>query len=127
MRFLIVEDVPIMRRVIANALRTIGYSEYLEAEDGSEALNLLEKEKIDFVITDWLMPIMDGLELARQIRMNQALRDLPIIMLTTKGNKSDVVQALDANINDYIVKPFKAQTLEEKIDEILSNFKTYYI
>ncbi len=127
MRFLIVEDVPIMRRVIANALRTIGYNEYLEAEDGSEALNLLEKEKIDFVITDWLMPIMDGLELARQIRMNQAYRDLPIIMLTTKGNKTDVVKALDANINDYIVKPFKASTLEEKIDEILSNFKTYYI
>jgi two-component system, chemotaxis family, chemotaxis protein CheY len=125
MKFLIVEDLTIMRRVIANTLKTIGYEEVIEASSGEEAYNIMLSKPVDFMITDWLMPNMDGLELIKKMKANDNLKDIPVIMLTTKGNKDDVLTAFTAQINGYIVKPFNAQVLKDKIDSIVNPFKTY--
>ncbi len=119
MRFLVVDDSPTMRRIVINALKTFGYGEILEAEDGNEGLAKLQAEKVDFVITDWNMPNMTGLELTRAIRSNDALKHLPILMVTTRGLKQDIIEALQARVNNYVVKPFTPQVLREKIDAVL--------
>ncbi len=119
MRFLVVDDSPTMRRIVINALKTFGYGEILEAEDGQEGLAKLQAEKVDFVITDWNMPNMTGLELTRAIRSSDALKHLPILMVTTRGLKQDIVEALQARVNNYVVKPFTPQVLREKIDAVL--------
>lgn len=120
MKFLVVDDSPTMRRIVCNALQEIGYSEMTEAEDGEDALAKLD-DAIDFVITDWNMPNMNGLDLAKAIRSNAQLNGLPILMVTTRGMKEDVVQAMEADINNYVVKPFTPAVLQEKIDGILQN------
>ncbi len=119
MRFLVVDDSPTMRRIVINALKTFGYGEILEAEDGQEGLSKLQAEKVDFVITDWNMPNMTGLELTKAIRSSDALKHLPILMVTTRGLKQDIVEALQARVNNYVVKPFTPQVLREKIDAVL--------
>jgi two-component system chemotaxis response regulator CheY len=120
MKFLVVDDSPTMRRIVCNALQEIGYSEMTEAEDGEDALSKLDNT-IDFVVTDWNMPNMNGLELAQSIRSNGQLAGLPILMVTTRGMKEDVVQAMEADINNYVVKPFTPSVLQEKIDSILQD------
>lgn len=119
MKFLVVDDSPTMRRIVINALKTFGYGEIIEAEDGQEGLAKLMGEKVDFVITDWNMPNMTGLELTKAIRSNDSLKHLPILMVTTRGLKQDIVEALQAKVNNYVVKPFTPQVLKEKIDAIL--------
>ncbi len=119
MRFLVVDDSPTMRRIVINALKTFGYGEILEAEDGQEGLSKLQAETVDFVITDWNMPNMTGLELTKAIRSSDALKHLPILMVTTRGLKQDIVEALQARVNNYVVKPFTPQVLREKIDAVL--------
>lgn len=121
MKFLVVDDSPTMRRIVCNALQEIGYSEMTEAEDGEEALKKLDGDAIDFVITDWNMPNMNGLDLAKTIRNDDQLNGLPILMVTTRGMKEDVVQAMEADINNYVVKPFTPTVLQEKIDSILQD------
>lgn len=121
MKFLVVDDSPTMRRIVCNALQEIGYSEMTEAEDGEDALEKLGADAIDFVITDWNMPNMNGLDLAKSIRNNPELNGLPILMVTTRGMKEDVVQAMEADINNYVVKPFTPKVLQEKIDSILQD------
>lgn len=120
MKFLIVDDSPTMRRIVINALKTFSYNEFLEAGDGKEALALLESNQFDFVITDWNMPNMTGLELTLAIRGNDKLKHLPILMVTTRGLKSDIIEALKARVNNYVVKPFTPQLLKEKIDAVLA-------
>jgi two-component system chemotaxis response regulator CheY len=120
MKFLVVDDSPTMRRIVCNALQEIGYSEMTEAEDGQDALEKID-EDIDFLITDWNMPNMNGLDLAKNIRGNAQLAGLPILMVTTRGMKEDVVQAMEAEINNYVVKPFTPNVLQEKIDSILQD------
>ncbi len=118
-RFLVVDDSPTMRRIVINALKNIGYTEIVEAEDGKDALAKLYVEKIDFIITDWNMPNMNGLELTKAVRSDPNFANIPILMVTTRGMKEDVLEALQARVNNYIVKPFTPQILKEKIEQIL--------
>lgn len=120
MRFLVVDDSPTMRRIVINALKTFDYNDFLEAGDGDEALKQLDEHKVDFVITDWNMPNMTGLELTKAIRSSESLMHLPILMVTTRGLKSDIIEALKAKVNNYVVKPFTPQILKEKLDAILA-------
>jgi two-component system chemotaxis response regulator CheY len=119
MKFLVVDDSQTMRRIVNNALKGIGYDDIVEAEDGKDALTKLYVEKIDFVITDWNMPNMSGLEFTKAVRSDDQFLNLPILMVTTRGMKEDVMEALQARVNNYVVKPFTPQVLKEKIDQIL--------
>jgi len=121
LKFLIVDDSATMRRIVANSLKNLGYSSFVEAEDGKDALTKLSSDStINFVITDWNMPVLTGLELTKAIRGNNQLSTLPILMVTTRGVKEDIVEALNAKVNNYIVKPFTPQILKEKISQILN-------
>jgi len=119
MVYLVVDDSPTMRRIVINALKTFGVTEVVEAEDGMDALDKLKVGNIDFVITDWNMPNMTGLELTQAIRSSEKLKHLPILMVTTRGLKEDIIEALKARVNNYIVKPFTPQVLKEKIENIM--------
>lgn len=122
MKFLIVDDSVTMRRIVANSLQNLGYKEYVEASDGKDALlKLSEDDSINFVITDWNMPNISGLELTKAIRGDSTLSSIPILMVTTRGVKEDILEALNAKVNNYVVKPFTPQILKDKIDQILSN------
>lgn len=119
MKFLVVDDSPTMRRIVINALKSFGIDDIVEAEDGQDALSKLQTHNIDFVITDWNMPNMTGLDLTKTLRANDKWRNLPILMVTTRGLKQDIIEALQAKVNNYIVKPFTPQVLKEKIMAIL--------
>lgn len=122
LKFLVVDDSVTMRRIVANSLKAIGYEAFVEAGDGKEALSKLSgDDSINFVITDWNMPEVSGLELVKSIRSTDKFAKLPILMVTTRGLKEDIVEALQARVNNYIVKPFTPQILREKIDQILAS------
>lgn len=121
MVFLVVDDSPTMRRIVINALKTFGFTDVVEAGDGQEGLAKLKAEKVDFVITDWNMPVMSGLDLTKAIRTDPALQHLPILMVTTRGLKQDIIEALKAKVNNYVVKPFTPQVLKEKMDAIFKS------
>ncbi len=118
MKILTVDDFSTMRRIIRNMLRQLGYTNIVEAEDGAEALSLLQREKVDFVISDWNMPNMSGLDLLKAIRADAHLKPLPVLLVTAEALKENVVEALKAGVNNYVVKPFTAETLKGKIDAI---------
>lgn len=118
-KFLVVDDSLTMRRIVVNALKSIGYDTVVEAADGKEAFGKLQSEGADFVISDWNMPEMNGLELVKTIRASDVFMDTPVLMVTTRGNKVDVIEAMQARVNNYIVKPFTPQALKEKLDQIL--------
>ncbi len=121
LKFLVVDDSVTMRRIVANSLKNLGYENLVEAVDGKDALTkLTSDDQINFVITDWNMPVMTGLEMTKAIRGDEKYLKLPILMVTTRGIKEDIVEALQAKVNNYIVKPFTPQILKEKIDQILS-------
>lgn len=119
MKFLVVDDSSTMRRIVCNALRDLGHTDLVEAADGAEALDQLEATRPDFVVTDWNMPNVNGLELTQTIRGHAEFGGLPILMITTRGMKEDVLAAMQARVNNYVVKPFTPQVLGEKIDAIL--------
>jgi two-component system, chemotaxis family, chemotaxis protein CheY len=119
MKFLVVEDSTTMRRIIVNSLQRIGFSECVEAGDGVEALDRFD-DSIGFVITDWNMPNMGGLDLVRTLRKDPRAAKLPILMVTTRSVREDIVAAAQAGVNNYIVKPFTPQVLKEKIDAVLA-------
>ena len=119
MKFLIVDDSPTMLRIIRNALQEIGYDDIVEAEGGEDALETLQDTAPDFVVNDWNMPNMNGVDLANNIRSHPDYSDLPILMITTRGMKEDVKTAMKAEVNNYIVKPFEPEVLEEKVDSCL--------
>ncbi|MFA3783829.1 response regulator [Melioribacteraceae bacterium 4301-Me] len=122
LKFLIVDDSLTMRRIVANSLKNLGYENFVEAVDGNDALNKLgADDSINFVITDWNMPGLSGLDLLKAIRSNDKLKNLPVLMVTTRGVKEDIVEAMNAKVNNYIVKPFTPQVLKEKITQILEN------
>jgi two-component system, chemotaxis family, chemotaxis protein CheY len=122
LKFLIVDDSVTMRRIVANSLKTIGHELFVEASDGKDAMaKLTADDEINFVITDWNMPEVSGLELVRTIRANDKYVNLPILMVTTRGLKEDIVEALQAKVNNYIVKPFTPLILKEKIEQIISS------
>ncbi|WP_425953334.1 chemotaxis response regulator CheY [Ralstonia pseudosolanacearum] len=119
-RFLVVDDFPTMRRVVRNLLKELGYPNADEAEDGVSALSKLNGGTFDFVLTDWNMPRMDGLELLQAIRQSPELKHLPVLMVTAEAKKENIIAAAHAGADGYIVKPFTAQTLSEKMTKIVS-------
>ena len=119
MKILIVDDSITIRRIITNALKTVGFPETIEAANGKDALEKLASANVDFIITDWNMPEMNGLDFIKQVRANPLYSALPILMITTRGTEHDVIEALQAKVNSYIVKPFTPQELKEKIEGIL--------
>jgi two-component system, chemotaxis family, chemotaxis protein CheY len=121
LKILTVDDFSTMRRIIRNILRQLGYSNIMEADDGAAALAVLQQQEIDFVISDWNMPNMTGLELLRAIRTDEKLHKIPVLLVTAEALKENVVEAVKAGVNGYIVKPFTAETLKEKIEAIFEN------
>jgi two-component system chemotaxis response regulator CheY len=120
MNILVVDDFSTMRRIIKNLLHDLGYQNVSEADDGNTALPLLRSGRFDFLITDWNMPGMHGLELLRQVRADPNLARLPVLMLTAEAKREQIIEAAQAGVNGYVIKPFTAVTLKEKIDKILA-------
>lgn len=118
MKILIVDDFSTMRRIIKNLLRDLGYNNTAEADDGKTALPVLQSGAFDFVITDWNMPGMSGLDLLKAVRADSKLASLPVLMVTAESKRDQIIEAAQAGVNGYIVKPFTAATLKEKIDKI---------
>lgn len=122
--FLVVDDFSTMRRIITNLLREIGFTKVTEAEDGEKALHCLRSgdiaTPINFVITDWNMPVMDGLTMLQRIRGTAGISGLPVLMVTAEAKKENIIAAAQAGADGYIVKPFNAATLKEKIDKIIA-------
>lgn len=120
LKLLIVDDSSTMRRIVKNTLQRLGYEEILEAEHGLEAWQILdETPDVKVLITDWNMPEMNGLELVKKVRVDARYADIPIIMVTTEGGKAEVITALKAGVNNYIIKPFTPQVLKEKLESVL--------
>lgn len=118
LRFLVVDDFATMRRIVRNLLKDLGFNNVEEAEDGQDALNKLRESKFDFVVSDWNMPNMDGLQLLSEIRKDPALGQLPVLMVTAEAKKENIIAAAQAGASGYVVKPFTAATLEEKLGKI---------
>ena len=118
MKFLVVDDSATMRRIVVNSLQRIGYSDIVEAEDGLDALNKFDGT-IGFVVTDWNMPNMTGTELVQALRQRDDGRTVPVLMVTARSVREDIITALEAGVNNYIVKPFTPQVLKEKIDSLI--------
>ncbi len=121
MKILVVDDFATMRKMLKNMLKELGYTEIAEAEDGNKALETLKKEKVDLVISDWNMPNMDGLSLLKAIRSDPELKDIAVLMVTAEAKKENVIEAVKAGVNNYVVKPFTKEVLKEKIDRIFSS------
>ena len=118
-RFLIVDDFSTMRRIVRNLLKEIGFNNAEEAEDGAIALNMLKATKFDFVVSDINMPNMNGFELLKNIRADESLKGIPVLMVTAEAKKEDIVAAAQGGASGYIVKPFTKATLEEKVQKIM--------
>jgi two-component system chemotaxis response regulator CheY len=118
MKFLVVDDFSTMRRIVRNLLKELGYSNVDEAEDGVEALSKLRGGGFDFVVSDWNMPNMDGLTMLQNIRQDPALKHLPVLMVTAEAKKENIIAAAQAGASGYVVKPFTAATLDEKLAKI---------
>lgn len=118
MKVLIVDDFATMRRVIKNLMKSLGFENFEEAEDGAKALKILKTTKIDFVVTDWNMPNMNGLELLKEIRKESRLAHIPVLMVTAEQKREQIIAAAKAGVNGYIVKPFTAETLSKKLIKI---------
>lgn len=118
MSILVVDDFPTMRRIVRSLLKELGFTNVEEAEDGQEALGKLKGGDFEFVVSDWNMPNLDGLEMLKQIRADDGMKALPVLMVTAEAKKENIVAAAQAGANGYIVKPFTAATLEEKLNKI---------
>ena len=118
MKILVVDDFSTMRRIIRNLLRDLGFENVSEADDGNTALPMLKRGGFDFLVTDWNMPGMTGMELLQAVRADDGLRSLPVLMVTAEAKREQIIAAAQAGVNGYIVKPFTAVTLKEKIEKI---------
>ncbi len=118
MRILIVDDFATMRRIVKNILTQLGFKNFIEADDGSVAWEILQKETVDFIVSDWNMPKMPGIELLKKVRADEKLKDIPFLMVTAEAQKENIIEAVKAKVSNYIVKPFTPETLGEKIEKI---------
>ncbi len=118
MKILIVDDFSTMRRIIKNLLRDLGFTNTQEADDGTTALPMLRAGDFDFLVTDWNMPGMTGIDLLKEVRSDSKLAGLPVLMVTAEAKRDQIIEAAQAGVNGYVVKPFTAQVLKEKIDKI---------
>ncbi len=123
MRILIVDDFSTMRRIVKNLLNDLGFTNTAEAEDGNAALAALRASKFDFVVTDWNMPGMTGIELLREIRADGNLSKMPVLMVTAEAKREQIIEAAQAGVNGYIIKPFTAATLQEKLAKIFERLE----
>ena len=122
-KFLVVDDFPTMRRIVKNLLADLGYNNVVEADDGQTAIPVLKGGDIEFVVTDWNMPGMTGIELLKAIRSDPATANLPVLMVTAESSKEQIVEAAQAGVSGYIIKPFTAATLKEKLDRIIQRMQ----
>ncbi|WAJ71095.1 chemotaxis response regulator CheY [Catenovulum adriaticum] len=118
MKVLVVDDFSTMRRIIKNLLRDLGFTNVSEADDGATALPMLQNGDFEFVVTDWNMPGMQGIDLLKAIRADERLKNIPVLMVTAEAKKEQIIAAAQAGVNGYIVKPFTAATLKEKLDKV---------
>lgn len=118
MKILIVDDFSTMRRIVKNLLRDLGFNNTQEADDGLTALPLLKKGNFDFLVTDWNMPGMTGIDLLKEVRADESLKTLPVLMVTAEAKREQIIEAAQAGVNGYVVKPFTAAVLKEKIEKI---------
>lgn len=123
-RFLVVDDFSTMRRIVRNVLKELGYEHIDEAEDGAQAFSKLQSGEYDFVISDWNMPNMDGLELLKKIRSDGRLKALPVLMVTAEAEKEKVILAIQAGVSNYVVKPFTAVMVREKMEKIYERLQS---
>ncbi|MFW6147556.1 MAG: chemotaxis response regulator CheY [Thermodesulfobacteriota bacterium] len=121
MNILIVDDFATMRRILKNILRQVGFTNILEADTGKTALAELKKQPFDLILCDWNMPEMSGLELLENLRSDEDLKDIPFVMVTAEAKKENIIEAVKAGVNSYIVKPFTAETISEKLGKIFEN------
>lgn len=124
MKILVVDDFATMRRIVKNLLRDLGFKNTSEADDGSTALPMLKNEEFHFVITDWNMPNMQGIELLEAIRTDEKLKKIPVLMVTAEAKREQIVKAATAGVNGYVVKPFTAETLKTKIEKIFERIES---
>ncbi|MBW2091619.1 MAG: response regulator [Deltaproteobacteria bacterium] len=117
---LVVDDFSTMRRIVKNILRQLNFKNILEADDGSTAVRILQSKKIDLIISDWNMPKMTGIELLRHVRQAEDIKDTPFILVTAEAQQENIIEAAKARVSNYIVKPFTAETLSEKIEKVFS-------
>ncbi|HZW25712.1 MAG TPA: chemotaxis response regulator CheY [Gallionella sp.] len=122
-RFLVVDDFSTMRRIVRNLLKELGFTNVQEAEDGVDALAKLRADEFDFVVSDWNMPNMTGIDLLRNIRADAKLKHLPVLMVTAEAKKENIIEAAQAGASGYVVKPFTAATLDEKLKKIFANMQ----
>ncbi len=118
MKIMVVDDMSTMRRIIKNVFKQINFTNIQEAENGQQALEMLRGETFQFVIADWNMPVMTGLELVKAMRADSKLRDIPVLMVTAEAQHENLIQAVQAGVNGYIAKPFTAEALQEKMSKI---------
>lgn len=118
MKVLVVDDFATMRRIVKNVLKQIGFTKIVEADDGSTALAVLQKDKIDLIVSDWNMPKVTGLELLKTVRSDESMKAIPFLMVTAEAQKDYVIQAVQAGVSNYVVKPFTAEALKEKLEKI---------
>ncbi|MDR0356672.1 MAG: chemotaxis response regulator CheY [Deltaproteobacteria bacterium] len=118
MKVLVVDDFATMRRIVKNILRQLGINNISEAEDGVKAVAILEIDKFDLIISDWNMPNMTGIELLRHVRSTEHIKDIPFLMVTAEAQQENIIEAVKAKVSNYIVKPFTADTLNEKMEKI---------
>jgi len=124
MKILVVDDFSTMRRIIKNLLRDLGFTNISEADDGSTALPMLQSGDFDFLVTDWNMPIMTGIDLLKAVRADERLSTMPVLLVTAEAKKDQIVEAAQAGVNGYVVKPFTAETLKEKIEKIFERINS---
>jgi two-component system chemotaxis response regulator CheY len=118
MDVLVVDDFATMRRILKNILRQIGFTNISEADDGKDALTMLKKKKFDLILCDWNMPEMPGIELLRKVRADDGLKDIPFVMITAEAKKENILAAVQAGVSNYVVKPFTAETINEKLEKV---------
>ncbi len=118
MKILVVDDFSTMRRIIKNLLRDLGFTNTQEADDGNTALPMLQSGNFDFLVTDWNMPGMQGIDLLKAVRADSKLKSIPVLMVTAESKREQIIEAAQAGVNGYIVKPFTAATLDEKLQKI---------
>lgn len=118
MKIMVVDDMSTMRRIVKNILKQLGFGNVEEAENGQEALAKMRTDRFGFVVSDWNMPVMSGIELLRAIRADGSLKDIPVLMVTAEAQKENIIEAVQAGVSNYIVKPFTAETLQEKMSKI---------
>jgi len=118
MKVLVVDDFATMRRIVKNVLKQIGFTKIVEADDGSTALAVLKNDRVDLIISDWNMPKVTGLELLKAVRGDDSMKNIPFLMVTAEGQKDNIVQAVQAGVSNYVVKPFTPETIQEKLEQM---------